>query len=168
MKTYSIVKETNPYLAQRDGMGRKTKITLEKGLTLKEAQKELLRMFNKDCKTNYPNWGLAVATSSKLGEAGEASPSRPDGTRFYEYDSRYYSIEEVEGDSNELPTVYTVNDTETGNGTIYVGTSIEVAIEAILEDDDPEMWDLYRDEERIWCGQVNTIAELKEINSNED
>lgn len=94
MKTYSIVKETNPYLAQRDGMGRQTKITLEKGLTLKEAQKELLRMFNYDCETNYPNWGLAVAISGKRGEAGEAYKSHSDGTRAYEYDSRYYSIEE--------------------------------------------------------------------------
>lgn len=94
MKTYSIVKETNPYLAQRDGMGRQTKITLEKGLTLKEAQKELLRMFNYDCETNYPNWGLAVAISSKRCDACEAYKTRSDGTRLYEYDSRYYGIEE--------------------------------------------------------------------------
>ena len=72
-------------------------------------------------------------------------------------------VEASEDDSNELPTVYTVNDTETGNGTIYVGTSIEVAIEAILEDDDPEMWDLYRNEERIWCGKVDTINDLKNL-----
>ena len=43
MKTYNIVKETNPYLAQRDGMGRKTKVVLESGLTLKEAQKRAFK-----------------------------------------------------------------------------------------------------------------------------
>ena len=78
-------------------------------------------------------------------------------------------VEEEEDDDNaNLPTIYTVNDTETGNCTIYCGTSLDTAKEAILEDEDPEAWDLYIDEERIWCGQVNTIGELKEINSNED
>ena len=95
MKTYNIVKETNPYLAQRDGMGRKTKVVLESGLTLKEAQKELLRMFNHDFDCYCPNWGLAVAISNKRNESVVATPTFADGTRSYESDSRYYSIEEA-------------------------------------------------------------------------
>lgn len=72
-------------------------------------------------------------------------------------------VEEAESSSNELTTVYTVNDTETGNYTIYCGTSLEEAIEAILDDEDPEIWDMYRDEECVWCGKIHTIRELEAI-----
>jgi hypothetical protein len=70
-------------------------------------------------------------------------------------------VEESEGDT--LPTVYTVNDTESGNYTIYCGTSLEDAKEAILDDEDPEMWDLYIGENRVWCGKINDVDELNGI-----
>ena len=59
---------------------------------------------------------------------------------------------------------YVVNDTETGNWVLYKGESKRAAIEAILEDlasDEPAMWDLYENDERIWCGKTDTVNELK-------
>lgn len=58
---------------------------------------------------------------------------------------------------------YEVNDTETGNCVIYRGANPEEAKEAILSDDDPESWDLYKDGERIWCGEIDTLSDLDNI-----
>lgn len=63
----------------------------------------------------------------------------------------------------ETPFLWRVEDTETGNYVIYIGSEKELAIESILEDDEPELWDLYCDGERVWCGKVDTIAELKSL-----
>ena len=153
MKTYRIIGRTNPYIAQRDVMfGGKTRIVIEKGLSLKEAQKKILDFFNEDYETYYKNWGLVRCNS-------DFAYSNSDGTRGYEYDSRYFEIEEV-----QEPSVWRVDDTETGNYTIYIGLDKEEAINAILEDDEPESWDLYGDDERVWCGKTDTINELKELN----
>lgn len=64
-----------------------------------------------------------------------------------------------------------VTDHETGNYCIYEGEYIKQAFEEIrdsskvsneyVEDfEDYEDWDLYKDDERIWCGKTDTISEL--------
>ena len=88
-KNYKIVGKTNGWIASRDiNFNGKTEITIESNLTLREAQKKLLDFFNEDYDTYYQNWGLVRCNHY------DESSSRPDGTRSYEYDSRYYSIEE--------------------------------------------------------------------------
>ena len=88
MKTYKITGRTNGWLAQRDiRFNGKTTITICEGLTLKDAQKKLLEFFNEDYETYYTNWGLA-----RCNEPFNTCTYK-DGTRSYEYDSRYYSIE---------------------------------------------------------------------------
>lgn len=88
---YKIIGHTNPYIAQRDiHFNGNTTITIESGLTLKEAQKRLLQFFNEDYGTSFSNWGLV-----RCSHPFEASTHK-DGTRSYEYDSRYYSIKECE------------------------------------------------------------------------
>lgn len=90
MTTYKIIGKTNSYIAQRDGQfNGKCEIIIESGLSLREAQKELLSMFNNDYETSYSNWGLVRCNS-------DMATSHSDGTRGYEYDSRYFEIEEEE------------------------------------------------------------------------
>ncbi len=97
MKTYKISGETNGYIAQRDiHFNGKTYIVIERNLTLKEAQEKLLQLFNKDYGTYYRNWGLVRCNHS------DVSSSYKDGTRSYEYDSRYYRIEEMSEEDNEF------------------------------------------------------------------
>jgi hypothetical protein len=93
MKTYKIIGKTNGYIANRDPkFGGKTEIVIAKGLTLKNAQEQLLDMFNADHNLNAANWGMAVIITRDKVEG--ATPTFKDGTRSYEYDSRRYSIEE--------------------------------------------------------------------------
>ena len=94
MKTYKIIGQTNGYIAQRDIIfNGKTEIVIERGLTLKEAQKKLLDMFNEDYETYFRNWGLARCHYPFNTSTFE------DGTRSYDYDSRGYGIvEETEED----------------------------------------------------------------------
>lgn len=88
--TYKIIGQTNPWIANIDILfNGKTCVTIESNLTLKQAQKMLLQMLCTDYDTYFPNWGVAVNT-----QRVEAYPTRKDGTRAYEYDSRKYSIEE--------------------------------------------------------------------------
>lgn len=92
MKTYKIIARTNGYIASRDIRfnGRTTYVVLCH-LTLKDAQRKLLEMFNHDYDNEigmpFRNWGLARINRP------DVTNSFPDGTRSYEYDSRYYSIE---------------------------------------------------------------------------
>ena len=69
---------------------------------------------------------------------------------------------------------YKVVDQETGNYCIYEGQYLLNAFEAIRyaaksendyaeEFQNCEDWDLYKDEERIWCGKTDTIAELCDV-----
>lgn len=66
---------------------------------------------------------------------------------------------------------YKVVDQESGNYCIYEGQYLLNAFEAIRyaaksdneyaeEFQDYEDWDLYKDDERIWCGKTDTIEEL--------
>ena len=86
---YKVVGKTNGWIAQRDSLFKgKTYITLREGLTLKEAQEYLLQCFNEDYETAYSNWGHARR------HRPHETATYKDGTRQYEYDSRYYLIEE--------------------------------------------------------------------------
>lgn len=93
MKTYRIIRRTNPYLAQRCH-GGKTYEVLHEGLTLKEAYKILLDMYNEYADHYMPNWGMAV--SHDINGSAEAHKTHRDGTRSFDWDSRIYSIEEEE------------------------------------------------------------------------
>lgn len=94
-RTYRIVGKTNGWIASRDiDFNGKCQIVIKSGLTLKEAQHEIIDMYNKDYEEQisfpYTNWGL-VRSNDQL-----RTWSHKDGTRGYEYDSRYYAIEEEE------------------------------------------------------------------------
>lgn len=91
--TYKIIAKTNGYIANRDIMfNGKTEVTIEKGLSLKEAQKKLLDMFNEDYRTYFTNWGLVRS------HRPNNSCSFKDGTRGYEWDSRNFGIVKEEED----------------------------------------------------------------------
>lgn len=86
---YKIIGKTNGWIAQRDILFKgKTEITIADSLTLKEAQEKILDFFNEDYDTCYQNWGLVRCNYPYQ------SSSCKDGTRGYEYDSRYYCIAE--------------------------------------------------------------------------
>lgn len=91
MNTYRITGTTNSWIANRHAeFNGKTHIVIEKGLTLKEAQKRLLEMFCEKYDIYCDNWGLA-----RIRRPYETN-TRKDGTRSFEYDSRKYEIEEEE------------------------------------------------------------------------
>ena len=93
MTTYKIIGKTNGWIAQRDFTCFKgeVEVTLADGLNLKKAQGLLLDYFNMDYDTCYHNWGLVRCNHPYN------SSSCSDGTRSYDYDSRYYSIVEENG-----------------------------------------------------------------------
>lgn len=95
-KLYKITGKTNRWIAQRDMFFKgRCKITFANNLTLRQAQIILLEYFNADYGYSYRNWGLLLRNSRA------SAWSCPDGTRGYEYDSRYYTIEEQEGEEVE-------------------------------------------------------------------
>ena len=119
METYRIIGKTNGYIANRDIRFKgKTTIIIAKGLTLKEAQQKLLQFFNEDYGTYFSNWGL-VRCNHPL-----RTSSYNDGTRSYEYDSRYYSIEKCE----DIDTLCIGEDIDT----LCIGEDIDNC-ESILE-----------------------------------
>ena len=92
---FKIVGRTNGWIAKRDTQfNGKTQIIVAGNLTLKEAQRKLLSMFNDCYELNCSNWGMAVI--ARRYRAVGAFKTRGDGTRCFEYDSRYFSIEEEE------------------------------------------------------------------------
>ncbi len=98
MTTYSIIAETNSFIAQRDSMfNGHTEVVLKSNLSLKEAYRELLDMYNncfEDSRSYARNWGLAVIQSAR--HIDGASNTHADGTRSFTYDSRMFRIEEEE------------------------------------------------------------------------
>lgn len=93
---YKIIITTDPYHASRHSgfvlnenrtIGIKT---VETGLTLKEAQDKLLKLFCEDAQQYFPNWG--VACGWKGGQDLFAYPTRKDGTRTYHDDVFAVSI----------------------------------------------------------------------------
>ena len=92
---FKIVGRTNGWIAERDTQfNGKTEIIVAGNLTLKEAQNELIRMFNKCFELDCSNWGMAVIASKERAEG--ADKTHEDGTRSFDYDSRTFSIEEEE------------------------------------------------------------------------
>lgn len=81
MKTYKIISKAP---------GSRVCVTWSRGLTLREAQKQLLSMFNVDKETSFKNWGHCRRAYP------DETKSFFDGTRSYEEDSVYYRIEEEE------------------------------------------------------------------------
>lgn len=92
-KKFRIVGITDGWIAKRDTQfNGKTEIIVAGNLTLKEAQRRLLSMFNGYYELNCSNWGMAVIARRYRAEG--ACKTRDDGTRSFIYDSRYFSIEE--------------------------------------------------------------------------
>ena len=91
-KTYKIVGHTNGWMAQRSQLFKgKENIVIETGLTLKEAQQKLLDFHNEDYDFDglaFPNWGLCRIHNPNN------TWSHNDETRGYEYDGKYFKIEE--------------------------------------------------------------------------
>ena len=100
METFKITISTNPWLAQRDirfkghthsctGM---CKVTLHSHLTKKEANEMLFDFFREDYEEkgayNCTNWGLARMNFKDF------CWSDIDGLRRYEFDGRYFQVEE--------------------------------------------------------------------------
>ena len=98
--TYSIIAQTNGYIAQKDIMfSGKTEVILHNELSLKEAYSILLDMYNdmfSDDRNYAPNWGLAVIQSKDHSDG--ARPTNCDKTRSFEYDSRIFTIVEENND----------------------------------------------------------------------
>ena len=94
-KKFKIIGRTNGWIAARDSQfNGKTEIVIADNLTLKEAQNELLRMFNKCFELDCKNWGMAVIATRNRAEG--AYKTHDDSTRCFEYDGRTFSIEEEE------------------------------------------------------------------------
>lgn len=89
--SYRIVGKTDGWIAQRDPVFKgKTRIVIERGLSLKDAQQKLLDLYNEDYDSDglaFANWGLCRIHNP------HNTWSHNDGTRGYEYDGRTYSIE---------------------------------------------------------------------------
>ena len=94
-KTFKIIGRTNGWIAARDSQFKgKTEIVIADNLTLKEAQRKLLSMFNKCYELDCKNWGMAVIATRNRAEG--AYKTTYYGTRFFDYDGRFFSIEEEE------------------------------------------------------------------------
>ena len=87
MKTLYSIKLifTNPYIGQRNG-GNKT---IERDLTLKQAKKKLLEIFNEKSEHYAMTWTQAKKQSAKSFDDAYGSGS----TAVFNYDSRKYFIE---------------------------------------------------------------------------
>jgi hypothetical protein len=96
--TYKITLTfSNPYIGSRYGGNR----VLETGLTLNQAYNSLLDLYNQhngDDRGYAETWEEAVEKSQRI--ADSAYPTREDGTRKFEWDSRIFQIEEEEEDGN--------------------------------------------------------------------
>lgn len=91
MKTYAITKTRDGFCGQT-GMRE----TLSTGLTLKDAQRELLRLFNIEIEKHeavsaFKNWGLACAWYGKE-TTMKAYKTSSDGTRYFCYDVYEWAI----------------------------------------------------------------------------
>ena len=94
-KKFKIIGRTNGWIAARDSQfNGKTEIVVEDNLTLKEAQRKLLSMFDEYYELDCSNWGAAVM--ARIHRVFCAYPTSDDGTRCFEYDGRTFSIEEEE------------------------------------------------------------------------
>lgn len=90
---FAIIAKTNSYIAQRDSrFSGKTMYVVSSNLSLRDAQRQLLAMYNDAfCaqRPSAPHWGIAVLQSRRH---SDGAGSHSDGTRFFEYDSRLFCI----------------------------------------------------------------------------
>ena len=97
MKTYSIIAETNEYLASRSSLFKgKTRVTIESGLLLDDARRILLDKYNTHYEDKYPyaeTWEDAQKDSNEVAIFD-------DGRIRYHYDSKYFEIKEEEEESH--------------------------------------------------------------------
>ena len=92
-KKFRIVGITDDWIAKRDTQfNGKTMIIVAGNLTLKEAQRKLLSMFNDCYELGCSNWGMAVIATKSRDFC--AYPTHEDGTRSFDYDGRTFSIKE--------------------------------------------------------------------------
>jgi len=97
MKTFKIIAKTNGYIASRDIVfNGKTEVELESNLTYEDAIKKLESFFYDDYGHNPSEFELSYDEETGISTYGkdERWTDFSDGTAMYEYDSRYYSIEE--------------------------------------------------------------------------
>lgn len=87
---YRIIGRTNAYIAQRSSLFQgKTRVVIISDLDYELAKKTLLQFFNQDYQTSFATW--ANVRSSRY---SDVTWTHKDGTRGYEYDSRYFEMEE--------------------------------------------------------------------------
>lgn len=94
MEKYNIIEKRDWYTANRDAAFKgKCERIIRTNLSLKDAQKELLNLFNYYFQNEYfaTNWGMAVIMTRK--RVFSASPTYPDDTRSFEYDGKKFYIE---------------------------------------------------------------------------
>lgn len=133
---YRIYSSTNTYIANTDPrFSGSTKIVIAEDLTLDEAKKQLLEIYE-NMNINEDEWPLY------------------DDNMKFEYDSRYFGIEEQE----EI-LCYEV---KSGDDTIFVGR-LKGAVETILEEESTEDIKLYSNDKLIWDGETDTIEKLKSL-----
>lgn len=133
---YRIYGSTNTYIANTDPrFSGSTKIVIAEDLTLDEAKKQLLEIYE-NMNLNEDEWPLY------------------DDNMKFEYDSRYFGIEEQE----EI-LCYEV---KSGDDTIFVGR-LKGAVETILEEESTEDIKLYSNDKLIWDGETDTIEKLKSL-----
>lgn len=91
---YAIICSTNPYQASRNPHFRRhhTSYVVDTFESLKDAQREMLNLFNNHFETSYSNWGLAVANTRKSGVFYAFSLKR--GLRGFDYDGYMFEIVE--------------------------------------------------------------------------
>lgn len=102
-KDYAIVQFTDPYHgSQKYGFRRfsdtRYALVIDSGLSLKEAQERLLKLFSEEACQKVVNWGVATRMTFQDKDL-TAYPTRSDGTRSFSED--IYQVEIVPED--ELP-----------------------------------------------------------------
>lgn len=97
---YRIVGRTDGYHARTSPeLGNRCEAVLEDGLSLGDARRILLDMYNRkyeDERPYAPNWGMAVLNGRR--RVCGATATFSDGTRMFSYDVYSYSIEECPDD----------------------------------------------------------------------
>lgn len=87
---YRIIGRTNAYIAQHDQLFKgKTRVVLESDLDYDTAREKILDFFNEDYHEVFMTW--ANVRSSRY---ADVTWTHKDGARGYEYDSRYFEMEE--------------------------------------------------------------------------
>lgn len=160
MTTYKITANTNAYIANRDAaFNGRTEITLDSGLTIKEAKKVLLDLYNQKYSFERPyaqNWGLAVIQSRK--SAFGASPTFRDGTRSFDFDGRTYKIEE----EIIMNTLEELRDYINANEDWQIEVN-EIIAQNGWTDDTGEAFGICNDGKRRLQFDENMIAEILDI-----